>query len=221
MAVYSQSLVSHPSALSGEGCTAACQDTPQLTGHPLCPSVCVLRGPASPQGMVEDALCWASCMSARGHLLPGCCAWEMIYLVSYDFVFPCANIWEAQLMFCAQLRQLQPSAQLCTPGPLMEISPAMPLPRAKGEIPVKAPQWNTASSAQPSATPLRALGAGCAPGAAPQGPAVLRLPFQLYPGWSLQLFQGLKMCRGDFPAVPGVPLQLRTGGRGLQLSMAG
>lgn len=115
-------------------------DTPQLTGHPLCPSVCGLRGPASPQGMVEDALCWASCPSARGHLLPECRAWEIIYLVSYDFVFPWVNTWEAQLMFCAQLRQLQPSAQLCTPGLLMEISPAMLLPRAKGEIPRKPPQ---------------------------------------------------------------------------------
>lgn len=58
----------------GEDCTAASQHPrhPQLTGHPLCPSGCALRGPASPQGMVEDALCWASCGCAGGHLLPEC-----------------------------------------------------------------------------------------------------------------------------------------------------
>lgn len=133
-------------------------DISQLTGCPLCPSVCGLRGPASPQGMVEAALGWARCMSARGHLFPECHTWEIIYLVSYDSVFPCANIWEAQLMFCAQLRQLQPSAQLCIPGPLTETSPAMSLPHAKGETLIKPPQRNTASSAhspqQPHSGPL-------------------------------------------------------------------
>lgn len=83
---------------------------PQLAGYPLCPPVCGPGGAASLWGMAEDSLCWGSCVSAGGHLLPDRHAWEIIYLVSYDFVFPCVNIWEAQLMFCAQPRQLQPSA---------------------------------------------------------------------------------------------------------------
>lgn len=72
-------------------------------------------GAANPQGMVEDALRWSICASAGEHPFIKFCVWEVIYLVSYDFVFPCVNIWEAQLMFCAQPRQLQPSAQPCHP----------------------------------------------------------------------------------------------------------
>lgn len=168
--------------------------------------------------MVEDDLCWASCVSARGHLLPEFCAWEIIYLVSYDFVFPCVNIWEAQLMFCAELRQLQPSAQLCIPGPL---SPAMPLPRAKGEIPLNhhSETWPALPTALSNPTP-GPWDWMCFWGT-PTKASCDEITLPAVPGWFLQLFQGLKMCRGDFSAVPVVPLQLCRGERGLQLSSAG
>lgn len=56
------------------------------------------------------------------------CAGKVIYWVSYGFVFPCVNIWEAQLMFCAQPRQLQHYWSTAAPlEPSMQISPLLPL----------------------------------------------------------------------------------------------
>lgn len=96
--------------------------------------------------MAEDAPYWGGCASAGEHPVLQRRAWEVIYLVSYDFVFPCVNIWEAQLMFCAQPRQLQPSAQPPPPpphGPLMQISPGthtpLPVPGVMGKIGIKPP----------------------------------------------------------------------------------
>lgn len=83
-----------------------------------------------------------------GHLLPERGAWEIIYLVSYGFVFPCVNIWEVQLMFCAQPRQLQPSAQPPPPSPLMQISPSPSVRCVKGETCIKPTLRNTASAAR-------------------------------------------------------------------------
>lgn len=158
--MYSQSLVSHPSALGGEDCTAASQHPRHLPAHwvPSLPLSVWPEGSCQPPRGGGGCSGLGQMHECKGHLLPECRAWEIIYLVSYDSVFPCVNIWEARLIFCAQLRQLQPSAQLCTPGPLTEISPAMSLPHAKGETLIKPPQRNTASSAhspqQPHSGPL-------------------------------------------------------------------
>lgn len=159
-------------------------------------------------------------MQVWGAALPEHRAEAIIYSVSYDFVFPCVNIWEAQLMFCAQPRQLQPLSERChpplPPAPSMQISPGSPHAlragsNSHGFSPTEpAPSCPHPSAPQPCSSPQvgqRSWG---------DLPAVLGLPPPAGCWVPSQLCWGPQMLRGEPPVLRGEPLQMFRDGMGLQ-----
>lgn len=165
----------------------------------------------------------AAAVQVRGAALPEHHAEAIIYSVSYDFVFPCVNIWEAQLMFCAQPRQLQPLSEHCHPPhrpPQCKSAPAPPTPCVQGAIPMDSALQSRPRAARTPLPPQPCSGPQVGQRSWGARPAVLGLPPPAGRWVPFQLCWGLQMLRGEPPVTRGEPLQMFRDRMGLQACRA-